>query len=254
MKKVLFALVFCITTNVYASIPGFQNLTQAQLEDVLLDFSSAMAPTTVSGAGDLGNIFGFEFGVVGGTSDAPGIAAVDGDGDPTDEMPGGALYGQMSFPMGIGVEALLVPVDLGDFVYDYKSYALYWSFGKLMGWGVDAKIKMAFTDSNIKFTQTLPIASEVTYFHKSTLTTFTLSKDFVVFTPYVGVGAITGDSRLFATVSVLQSAAQDSGNISENDTFFYGGFELDLVFLKLGTEVSNPYGNQKVSFKAAFSF
>src|SRR3954465_12082779 len=102
-----------------ANIP-LQNVTEDDLKSVVGDLSTNFLHTSVSGAGTLGHLFGFEVGLVAGQTATPHINTVAHKADPSvdaGKVPNAALLGVLTVPLGITGEVMLLPKSGGD---DFK--------------------------------------------------------------------------------------------------------------------------------------
>ena len=100
----LFATAFMLNFSARAEDFTFKNLTDADFEKVTQDLSATFAHTSVSGASPLGDIWGFEIGVVGGQINTPEVDKLVKRGDPSasaDKLPGAEILGVVSVPFAI---------------------------------------------------------------------------------------------------------------------------------------------------------
>ncbi|HAZ12626.1 MAG: hypothetical protein A2X86_11490 [Bdellovibrionales bacterium GWA2_49_15] len=253
----LCSLIFALQAA--ADQPTLSNVTQGQLDGIYKDLGSIMYPTTVSGASSLGKIFGFEIGVLGGVADSPHIDALVPEN--VSRLPKAGLMGIVTVPFGLGIEASILPVTVGDFEYDYMSIGGRWTINEVISAipFIDLKLKVDFTKAELKWKQTISnVPVNVTYENKSTAYSLTVGKKILFIEPFAGLGRIDGKSSLTSTgtvsifdVSVPLSARED---VSQSDTYYFLGCQLHLLFLNLGAELAKVYDNQVVVGKLSFGF
>jgi len=252
MKKLLSGLSIIFSFSSFA-VPNLTSIDQTKLEGILSDFSSNMIHSTATGASSLGTVLGFEFGAVASSIEAPNLKNIDPQ---TDKLANASLYANISIPIGIGAEMMLTPIKVDGLEYTYRSVAFYWSFGSVIGLPFDMKIKGAKTTAEMKYTDA-NTSTEVVYDHSGTTTTLSISKSFLAFEPYLGVGRVSGDNKFKANAALFSNttvqAAAEAG-IERNDTFFFAGLDVNLLLIRLGVEYSNPFDNKKMAFRVAFGF
>jgi len=257
-KLFLMAILSTYTATVLAAAPNFQNLTADQVKGVMKDFASSMYPTTVTGASSLGTVFGFQVGVIGGASESPTIdSLVSND---VSKMPKGAFIGVVTFPFGLGLEAGLMPVTVGDFEYGYTHIGGRWTITKLLNIPIlELKLKFDTVNADIKFKQEVSgVPVNVTYDNKATAYSLTAGINLLVVEPYVGIGRIESKSSLKATGSatIFDSSIPVGANenVKSKDTYTFLGVDVGLLFFKLGAEYAKVYGNSVYTGKLAFGF
>src|SRR5690606_36187238 len=101
IQRWLVLWITVISMPVSAGDFTFQNLDEGAFKDVIGDFSANFNHTSVSGASPLGDIYGFELGLVGGITKTPEINEQVKKGDPNakaDQIPHGQLLGVLTIP------------------------------------------------------------------------------------------------------------------------------------------------------------
>ncbi len=249
MKNVILCFAFIFGTAL-AQSPDLTIPSESQLKAILKDFSGNMVPSTATGAHSA-NLMGFEFGLVASTIESPNLEAEDSD---IDKLANAGLYAKLEIPFGLGAEIIHAPFKTDDLDYNYTSVAGAISFS---GTFFDTKLKLFVINSTIEFTDSS--SAVVSYKNQGYGTTLTFGKKFLIIEPYVGVGYVDSESTMTATASAVFGGSTyvqnlASAGISESDVYFYGGLDLDLLFVSVGLEVSNPYGNNKIAGRLAFGF
>lgn len=242
-----------------------QNLTAEDFKKIVKDFSAVFNHTSVSGASSLGDIFGFEIGVVGGITNTKRIDSLADSGSGTnqeaDQIPHGELLGVLTVPFGITAEAGFIPkVGSDEFKFNTYTLAVKWTPTDIfLELPLSLAIKAHLTKTAAEFNQTIQnVPTKFDY--DNTITGFTLlaSKNFVLVEPYVGFQflsakgemTVTGSTTVFDT-SFTQSMSADA-NVSS--TGFLAGAELKLLFFKLGAEYATLFGTSRYTGKLSFFF
>ncbi len=248
MKKLVLLSTLMLSLSTFAAAPDLNIPNEAQLKGILEDFSGNMVHTTATGAHSA-TILGFEIGVVASSIESPNLKLEDPD---VDKIANGGIYAKLELPLGFGVEVVNVPFETGDLDYDYTSMAAYYSWGTM----ISTKLKVFTIDANLTFTDSSGII--VDYKNSGYGANLTFGKKLLIIEPYVGVGYVNSESSLTATADIFGGASNiqtlASQGVSDSSTYFYGGLDLDLLFLSVGVEFSNPYGNNRVAGRVAFGF
>lgn len=260
-------ILFCGRVHA-ASIP-LQNLTQDDLNKVVGDLSTNFLHTSVSGAGTLGHIFGFEVGVVGGQTSTPHINEVVHNGGATtvdaSKIPNVALLGVLTVPLGITGEIGLLPKQgNSEFSVNTLSLAAKWTATELFFSDLPLSLatKLSYTSTSVDFNQNItgPPAALVAYKYtgKETALSLLASKNLAIFEPYVGIGYVSATGDLSATGSALvfNPAFTSSGSASAKraGTMWQVGTEIKLLVLKLGVEYTNLFDTSRISGKLSVYF
>ncbi|MCB9062644.1 MAG: hypothetical protein H6622_14060 [Halobacteriovoraceae bacterium] len=258
MNRILGILSLILSINIYAGTPTLLNLTESDATKVLNDVNTSFVPTTVSGASSLGTIFGFQIGAVGGLSDAPNIKSLTSSagGQKFDQLPILNALIQLHGPFGLGVDVNILPIDVGDFKYDYFNLGLKWTFTDVFtAIPFNIKLKLDFASGELQYTETeSSLTSKVTLQSDIQQYSLVFSKKLIFIEPYFGLGYVNADSTIkySGTASILSFAT--SYNKSDSDLNIFGGIELDLFVMRLGFEYGSVFGNSRLIGKLSFGF
>ncbi len=252
-------LIFVSIHSVAADF-GFSNITQAEMENIVNEFSVNFAPTSVSGAASLGKVFGFELGFVGGATKAPNVEAYaerTTSQDAPNSLPHALIFAAVSLPYGFTVEAGGAPkvkIEGGDFNYGF--FGAKWTFFDTL---FDAALKLNVGKVGFSFAQNSGGVNGTVDF-QDTIQTFMImaSKNFVFIEPYVGIGSIKTDGKIKVTgtgtvFDTTYTSAQEATQ-SPSGSYFAVGANMNLFVLKFGLEIAKGFGTQSVSAKFAFYF
>ena len=260
IESVVFCMLF-LPVTAYASSLAFLNLTTSDYQGALKDISSAWSYTSVSGASDLGHVFGFEVGLVGGGADTPKINSLSqaaGTGAIT-ELPSAQLFGAVTVPFGITIEAEGLPSTSVDGVSAKSdSLALKWTFSQLLNLPLDMSVKAFGSWDEFNFAGNVGSPSIYTTFDLSddmTGAVFEASKKFLIFEPYVEAGIIqargkmdvSGSTQVFST-GVMSDTETVSGSM------LMVGTDLNLGILRLGAEVGSVFNDTRAAAKLSLYF
>lgn len=242
-----------------ADTPSLDNLSTAELEDAILDFSSVMSHVSVSPASSLGNVFGFEVGLIAGIVDTPGLDSISKSVDPNSVMkslPHATLFGAVSFPLGLTGELNFIPkTESQDVTFKNTSVGVKWTFSQLFSAPVDMAVRVSTTKSDMSFVQNDPVPNtKVSYDGKTTEAIFLVSKNFLLVEPFVGMGAVSSDGEISATSDIFTDVTGNSASKKQSGTHYLIGANFNLLFVKLGLEAGKIFDSQKVSAKVSFYF
>ncbi len=252
-----------ISFSATAQDVGLQNIDESDFKKIVNDFSANSLHTSVSGAGTLGDLFGFEFGLVAGMTNTPEIdrlaKEVDSDAS-ADKIPHAELLAMVSVPLGFTIEAGFVPsVGSDEFKYQVLSLAAKWTptnvFFELP---VDLAVKLHMTKSEMEFNSIVSsVATEYKFENNLVGLTAFVSKDFIFAAPYFGLGFVNAKGDLNATgAAVFDPTYTASTSASEKDssTLILVGSEFKLLLLKLGVEYARLFDTDRFSAKFSFYF
>ncbi len=251
-------------SGVWAQDLPLQSIDSNDFGKIIEELSANFNHTSVSGAGTLGRIFGFEVGVVGGVTKTPELQKLARETDSSasaDQLPHGEFLGVLTVPLGITAEVGLIPkVGSDDFKFNTFSVAGKFTPTEIfLDLPLDLAIKAHVTKTNLEFKQTISTVP-TTFEYENTIMGLTLfaSKNFVLLEPYVGLGYLKAKGELSATGSttVFDSTytSGTSASESKSSTAFYLGSELKLLFFKLGLEYGHLFGTSSYTGKLSFFF
>lgn len=243
-----------------------QNLNKSDMQKLVGDFSANFLHTSVQGAGTLGDIWGFEVGLVAGVANTPHLNDLGKRANPSDppdlkRLPHAEVLGVVTVPFAITVEAGLIPkVGADEFKMSSFSLAAKWTPSELFfEWPVDVAVKLQATKTNANFNSTINnVPTKFDYDNTITAATAFVSKNFVVFEPYLGLGFASAKGDLSATGSttVFNTAytASQSANEKKTSGLFILGSEAKLGLVKFGLEYTRAFETGRMTGKFSFYF
>ncbi len=275
MKKIRLLILFFSFTSFTDIAFGqcvqgqtFTCFDQQDADKIFKDLTSAFAPTTVSGANSLGNVFGVELGLVLTASQAPNTQEVVESYNSDFEVPFipmAGISGIVSLPFGLGIEGTFIPkVNIED-------------EGSFQSFNIGARwtITDIFPMDRLKvILRTSYMTADATYTYEEDTGnliagTVTESADFDVeifevgvavgfafkfFEPYFGASDLQSSGDVYATGSSTGSLIISDINQSSKTAGLrvYTGVLFKLPALRLGAEIATFDGIERASIKIAF--
>jgi hypothetical protein len=238
MKRTITAALLLLGTRAFASgfdINGLQNLNQAEFHDLAQDLGAAFSYKPMAPADTLGPL-GFDIGVA-----LTGTSLVNTE-VLQKAVDSSSVYGTLPAPSIRAIKGLPYNVDIGAFYSRVPS-----SNVNLYG----GEIKWAFLPGDI----VLPaVAARATVTRlngvsqlgfESYSADISVSKGFVLATPYIGVGAVRSNSS-------TDGLALKQVNLTQGKVF--GGASFNLGLANLDLEADSTGGIHSYSAKVGFRF
>lgn len=258
-KLILFILVITNLSLLAGGTPDFRNLSKGDLEDVAKEMSGNFVPTTVSGASNLGRLWGFEAGLVANQTNVDKIKDISQDN--FDTLYNAALFGRVDAIYGLGAEVTMLPFEFSSLKLKTYSFAIKWTLTDLFKViPFNIKLKAFYNTADISFEDNDGTSSyDVKYKHKGKGINVTFSKKILLVEPYVGIGYVSGESDITANGSTnffgsTVSQGVDNKNIKSSGSHFFAGIAANLIAVKVGLEYSKVLGVDRVAAKLAFGF
>lgn len=258
MKTFFMLSLVLVSASALAAGPQFNNLSKSDVEDVSREFSANFSHTGVS-APETDGLWGIEVGVVGGKTASPDLKDVvdasGGDGSDVSSLYHGGAMARAHFPLELFVELTVLPErTISDVTVKNTSYEIGWNAGGFFSLPLDLAVGLNFANSEMSFKQTTPVVSDTSLKSKTRILWVGASKSFWFFTPYVKFGAVSADSDLKATGSILIYSSSQDESVTNTGSYLALGANLQFAFLKLGAEVSQIMGVKRSSAKLSFDF
>lgn len=263
MKKLALLLMTLTALPQALAQPSFDNLSEQDLEGISKEFSANFAHRSVSGAAPLGDVFGFEIGLIAGSTKTPEISKISEreGGDAVDSLYNAGIYAAVSIPFGITAEAQMLPKQtISDMSISSQSLALKWTFSKTFGIPfVDLAAKAHMSNTKIDYSDTIDSVDTSIELENSTSgLTLIASKSFFLVEPFIGAGYITRDTSLSASGSavIYDTAFSTSSeeSVSGSSSQFLAGLRVNLLFLEISGQYENVFDTDVTSFKLSFGF
>lgn len=257
LVSLLMNLSFSVSS--WSADASIVNITEGDLEDILRDFSANFVHTTVSPASSLGNLFGFEVGLVAGSATAPGVERITKAADPNntiDQLIHAAIIGAVSLPFGLTAEVGILPGTKNeDLDLQSSSMAIKWTFSSLFPSPVDLAIKAHGTRSELSFIQDDPVPdTKISYESQTAGLMFQVSKSFLIVEPYFGIGTVntTGKVKASNDIYAYTDDLSVEKKITGGQTVI--GLNVNLLFFKIGLEAGRVFDSNRLTGKMSFYF
>ncbi len=267
------AAVLALSTSAFAADgPGFNNLNQDDFNKVIRELSANSSYHSVTGAGTLGSIFGFEFGLVGGLTNTPDINAyskqVDASAD-VGRLPHAALLVAASVPFGFTGELMLFPeMTFSGVKYQQFGGSVKWTATDLLVLPFNLAVRAFVTGNKMSFEQTVSnlstggIPTRMTVEQENSQFGLQLlaSPNLPFVEPYVGIGTVHATGKLNVTGTATGTifdptfTTAQSAESSPTSTQLLLGVNANLLILNLGLEYSRAFSTDSYNFKLGFRF
>ena len=250
---------------------SLDNLSQADFNGVAEEFGANFVHSTASGASSLGNVFGFEIGVLGRMTGAPQVEGLvkeqDPDSDISDLYDAG-LVAIVSIPFGITAELTFLPeIDLGDLDINKTTFGLKWTMTDgLFVLPFNLALRAHYSTASISYKDTLnndstgntDVDAEIGIDSKSYGFNVSASIDAFVIEPYAGLGFVSSTTDLGVTASgganIFTFTDSQSASSSKSGVHYFAGAQVNLLAIHLAAEYSNVYGIDRYTAKLSFGF
>lgn len=245
-----------------AATPEFSNLSEKDFENAAKEISGDLMHHSVQGAATLGSIFGFEVGLVGGTTSSPDIDKISKDrgGTSISNLYHGGILGVLTVPLGFTGELLILPkYSASDISAEMTSFAVKYTMDESL---VVLPFNLAFrafmSGSKLSFKQTGTLAAgTIENENKATGFQILASPKLPMVEPYVGIGMVSAKNTLSTSGVLLfdpSYTTAQSKDVTVSTTQFILGVTGNLLFVRLGAEYSSAFGNSSYTGKLAFGF
>jgi len=272
MKKFsIFLTLFLLNFNSFAESFTLDSLSQSEVDEISKEFAANFSHTTVAPASTLGQIFGFEIGLLGGMTTSTTIDKVAKEFDASsgmDKIPHVGIMGAVSLPLGFTVEANFIPKITTDANSLYNvSGAVKWTATSLIPAATfDLALRVHSGLSEFSYSSVINntstgnqnVNTKASWKNSSFGFNVEFSKKLLFIEPYIGYGRVntTTDIGLTAntTVSIFTFSSANSYSASNSGSHIYYGLNLNLFILKIGGEYSKVMGVEKYTGKATIYF
>ncbi len=251
-------LVLLFSFSAFANF-NFADLSRSDLDSMSKEIGANFSHSTVTPGAPMGNIFGFQVGLVAGVTSSAELERLAKREDPTTDLeyvPTAGVMGVLTVPFGITVEATVLPsLDTDNADLSNISGAVRWSFFNAAI--VDFAIRGHFSSGEMSYTDTVEsISSEITIKHSTMGAHLIATADLPFIKPYAGVGFISHDTdwSINTTASLFNFTSADNANSSESSAHLIAGVEANLLLFNLGVEYSSMFDTHRYMTKLSIGF
>jgi hypothetical protein len=168
------------------------------------------------------------------------------------ELGNAGFYAKVEGPLGLGAEVIYTPLESDSIDYDYTSFAVHYSTSGILDW----KFKLFSSSSTLSFVDG---GTNVSLENTSAGGTVLVGKKLVFVEPYAGVGYVTGTGKIIGDQTQVfggnaTTFSLGAAGIDADSTYAIVGVDMDLLFMGIGLEYSNPFGNSRVMGRVAIGF
>lgn len=238
-----------------SAAPQFNNLNATDIANIAQDFASNFVPTNVSSAAAMPKLLGLRVGILGGTTATSSIESLTDGG--VEKTPVLGLYLRLGLPEGFGVDYTTLPLKIAGITYRYTTLGLLWTLPneKIP---FTTQLKINFTKAKLTWALEDSTNTVVSYDHLGVNFSLVVSKRFQFVEPYFGVGLVSGsnDINASAEASVFDTTVtlDQRESIHTSDVHYFFGIDADLVWVQLGIELANNFGNKQMTARFAVDF
>lgn len=263
MNRFMTLLVLAVVLPIGAKADiTFDDISKKDLENIIQDFGSVFTHTSVSPASSLGEVFGFEVGVVAGLAETPEVEKLVKEVDPSTEvsfLPHAGILGAVSVPMGFKFELVFLPkMDTEDVEVDHKSFAVQWTMtDTVLPLPVDLAVKAHKSMTSMSYSQTVnSVMTDVDLENDVTGLMLLASKKLAIFEPYFGIGMVKadGDMTLSGSQEFFNFTDSQSATADMSGLHIVAGFNVNVLVLRLGFEAGQVFDAKRASAKLSFYF
>jgi hypothetical protein len=238
----------------------FIDLSQSEVDEIFGELTTANTFTSISGAGGLGSLFGFELGLVGGQSDAGKIKELiqEAGGTYDGKLYHAGVLGRVTVPLGITGEINYMPeleADGAKLKMMGLAALINLNATVLSGWPVDIGLRAHYASMDLKFDQVISsVNTNVSLENTITGLQLLVSRNLIFAEPYAGIGVIQSKGDLSLVGNTFLASAQQSASSDQSGTQWMVGSEFKLFIIKLGVEYGKILDDSRVSGKLSFYF
>ena len=258
----LLVLLFSLVALRAQTIP-LQMLNSDQFDAIAHELSAASAFSSVSGAGTLGRIFGFEVGVMAGVTNTPALQRIARDADPkanVKQVPTAAVTGMISVPLGLTIEAGLLPrVGGQDFKIESLGLAVKWTPTQVFfDLPLDLGVRVQTARTSLQFNARVQdVITRADFDGRVTGFELIASKNMGILTPFAAVGGLAATADLNASGAAVFDpafAANQSARTKPRGALYRAGLEIHLLVLSLSVEYQRALDADRFDAKLAAGF
>ena len=257
----------CLSTVLFASAahaanPTMTNLDLSQADGIMKNFSNAIVFRSLEPPSSNGKIWGFGIGVVGAGTTAKDVnAALPNQNIPA--LPAADIVGVLQGPFGIAFEAGFLPkISIKGFSAKRIAFNVKWTFTDEVLRGnipFDAAFRFGLGSNRFSYSQTVSgVADTVNFSSRALRLELALSRKFLVFEPYIGLGMLKTSNNLSNTAGasndLFSFTTNDSYSNSKSSFLFNLGTEIRMAIFTITPEIDFAYAETTAALKLALKF
>lgn len=262
--KLLVVFSFLPTVSL-ANDFGFTNIDASDADNLFEEFAATMSHTTITGAKSKSKIFGFEFGITGGLTQADDISdlveeALPGQGEEVKDLPFASLYGLVSFAGGITGEINFFPeVDVQGVKFNHLSLGGKFEITQYLKLPFSLAVRAFLVRSSLSIEQSSPFSSTVEIDQTQIGLHGIISKKIGPIEPYaaIGLAQAKGDIKAMGSAGTFFDTtftASEEVEVKASGLYTAVGVQASLLIIKPGLEWVTMFGVSRYNLKLALSF
>ena len=280
MKRFVAIFVFCIFTanSANAAVPTLPTISQAQLDNIVKEFSANFTYTNASPPSVFGKKIlpwlGFEFGLVAGITKSPELDTIVTT-EKIGEIPHVGIFTGFSFPYGLAFETLLIPkTKIKDVNINYTGLAGKWTVTDVF-WEwlpIDIAVKSHWAKATVSYGQTInnastgnvPVNANIELSNAIYGGNASVGYDIAgigLAEVYAGVGFLMGkgQAKVLASTGTIFAGlgftgTEQSASSSPSSAQIFGGLQINLFVVNLSAEAMRAFGTNNYTGKFSFDF
>lgn len=244
-----------------ASSASILNLNDQDFESLSEELSSNFMYRSVLGAAPLGEIFGVEVGLIGGSQSSSALDRISksSGGTGVSHIYHAGLVAAISIPLGFTFEAVVFPkTTLGDLDISATNLAAKWTMNTdvLSIIPFNLALRGFVGNSKMSFSQTIPNvgSAKVDSEFQNTGLQVLASPRLPLVEPYAGIGLVNAKTSIGSDQGSIFSDASASKDKKLSSNEFILGVNANILVFHLGAEYTTAFGQSAYTLKLGFGF
>lgn len=244
--------------------PAFTNITDDDFDKITKEMSANFTHNSMMGASSLGNLVGFQVGLVAAQTASPdtNTVAQRTSGAEIPSLYNAGLVGVLGVPYGFSLEVVMTPgFSASGSSFSSSSYALKVNMNSLIPvLPVNLALRGVYSNAKFSFNQTIS-GLDATVSNATSVSGIQLlvSPQLPILEVYAGLGLLNGSNELSVTgtpgtVFDPSFSSTQSEKKTATSTQVILGLEASLLLFKLGVEHSQSFGTSRTGIKIAMGF
>lgn len=268
MTRIFTALITVLTAGLIsvstfaADQPTLVNLNLSQADGVMKNFGNAIVFRSLEPPSANGKVWGFGIGVAAAGTSAKDVNALIPNAH-IPLLPAADIVFALQGPYGIAIESGFFPsVAVKGFSLKRFGMNARWTFTDVILRGnipFDAALRVGFGNNKFSYNQVSSGINDTVSFTSNALRLeLAMSRKFLVFEPYIGLGLLRTSNTLSHSAGVssplFSFTSADSYSNSQSSFLFNIGTEIKLLFFTFTPELDIAFGETTGAAKFGMKF
>ncbi len=244
------------------SATTFTNITSNDFTDISKEMSANFVHSSILGASKMGNLFGFQVGLIGAKTSSPktDVIVQRNAGSSLSSMYNVGILAAVGIPLGIAFEVVLVPeLKASGVSFKTTSIGIKYNINEMIPvLPINLALRGVYTSSNFSFSQTVSnVTTSVSNKNSIAGAQILISPKLPIIEPYAGLGYLSASNELSASGSSIFAPSFTTGQSmskSVSSMQLLMGVDVNLLLFKVGAEYSNAFGASRIAGKLAIGF